>query len=148
MKTICESRDLNLIKAILSVPGVYDNLVYDGSPSLPNFVPDFRSSVWFILYDNSEITGLIKVDKLNSTLCYPHIFIFEKHRGPESVEWGKQVVKYMKEQYSATKAIALTPYNTAKRYAEKIGFQYIKVISKSLKKHGKLLDQYLLEMEL
>jgi len=103
--------------------------------------------LWFILYDNSETTGVIKLEYLNFSLWIPHIIIHKQHRGQDSEIWGKLVIQYMKDVYGVNKFLALTPYKNAKRYAEKVGFKYIHTVTKSFKKDGELLDQYLLEFK-
>lgn len=142
MKHIKETNNVLVIKSILYLENAYTNVCYDGSPSLKDFKPEGK---WFILYEDNDLAGIINVSPLNNVLWTPHIFIFEKYRHNESEEWGKQVADYMVKHYAAQKFIAMTPYETAKRYAEKVGFKYITTLTKSIKKNGRLLDQFILE---
>jgi hypothetical protein len=43
------------------------------------------------------------------------------------------------------KFMALTPYENAKKYAEKLGFVTKTILTNSIKKNGVLLNQYVLE---
>ncbi len=147
MRTVKELKlpeQSNLIKRILNIDNMYENIKYDDSPSLEEFTPN---GVWFILMDGSDVAGLITLEYINYVLWVPHIFIFKQYRGNGSEEWGIQTAKYMRNKYGAEKFLALTPYKSAKKYAEKMGFKYITTLTKSIKKKGKLLDQYLLERE-
>lgn len=146
MKYIQRTVDAQLIKDILSTDNIYDGLVYDGSPDFNEFQPNVKDNIWFILKENNNTCGLITLEYLNYVLWVPHIVIFEKYRGKDSITWGKQAASYMRYKCGAKRFLAMTPYINAKRYAEKMGFNYIATLPKSIKKNGKLLDQYMLEM--
>ena len=147
MKTIERTLDAEAIKKILSTDNLYDSLVFDGSPSLEDYVPDVVNKVSFILKEDTQIAGMIFLDYMNYVLWTPHIFIFEKFRGNGSEEWGKQVVKYMLDRCRPIKFLAFTPYNAAKAYAERVGFKNIAVLKNSVKKGGQILNQYMLELD-
>lgn len=142
MKTIQLATNKVTICDILATDNLYEELVYDGSPKLEDFNP---TGVWFCLKENEEIAGLIALQSLNNVMWIPHIYIFERFRGNNSEEWGIQVVEFMKEKYGTATFLALTPYKSAKQYAQKIGFKYIATLKQSVKKNGQLLDQYMLE---
>ena len=143
MRKIYPIHNVAEIKHILSIDNMYDSISYDGSPELKDFVP---SGVWFMLVDGSDIAGIINCIPLNNVLWSPHIFVLEQYRGKGSEEWGTQVADYMRKNYGAKKFLAFTPYVSAKKYAERIGFQYVTTLTSSIKKNGELLDQYLLEL--
>lgn len=144
MKTIHRTSDTQLIRSILEVENIYEKTAYDGSPKLKDFVP---KGIWFVLKDGQDIAGAITLKQLNNVLWIPHIFIFEQHRGNDSHKWGTQVAEFMRKNCGTKKFMAMTPYKTAKRYAEKMGFKMIATLTNSIKKDGELLDQYILELE-
>lgn len=139
MRRMFETVDPDFIKYVLK--NMYNDLVYDDSPSLEEFVPTGK---WFILVDGSDLAGIINVLPLNNVMYSCHIFIFEPYRGSGTEEWGIAVADYMKKNYGATTLLAITPYTAAKNYAERMGMKQIAVLPKSIKKNGKLLDQYML----
>ena len=147
MISIKQTKDINLIKSILKKDNVYDGLVYDNSPPIDKWTPDIMNTIWFALYDNQDLAGLIKLSYLNYVLWIPHVIIYKQFRGQGSEGWGKLAAQYMREVYGAKKFMAMTPYKNAKKYAEKIGFKHVHTLTKSIKKNGELLDQYILEME-
>jgi hypothetical protein len=144
MREIVPTRSKMTIKAALRIENAYEQIAYDGSPPLPDF--DVSKMIWFILLQDGYTAGIICLSPLNNVMWTPHIVIFKKYRGASSEEWGQLVAKHMKRYYGAKKFLALTPYATAKRYAEAVGFKQIGVLSKSIQKNGELLDQYIMEM--
>jgi RimJ/RimL family protein N-acetyltransferase len=134
--------DLINIKSILKED--YDLVTYDGCPDFQDFVPDTDNSIWFILKQDSYTTGLIKLESLNLITWIPHIIIKKEYRGAGSEQWGRLVAKYMKDRLKDVNFLIMTPYETARRYAERMGFKLIGILPKSMKKNGKLMDQYML----
>ena len=145
-REIIPIKDKYLIRSLLRLDNMYEQLAYDNSPDLDEFEIDIKNSVWFMLTADSYTSGLIKIDFLNNVLCTPHIYLFDNYRKNGSEEWGKQVATYMKEKFGVKKFIAFTPYENAKQYAERVGFKFKNMLTKSILKDGKLLDQYVLEL--
>ena len=134
--------DKTIIKSIIKKD--YDKVIFDGCPSYEDFKPDLNNSLWFILYKNQDVAGLIKLENLNLTTWIPHVVIKEGYRGKGSEQWGQLVVQYMKERIKDVNFLVMTPYENAKNYAERVGFNLIGVMPKSIKQNGELMDQYIL----
>lgn len=143
MKTIIQSYDTDLIKGILGRENIYDMLAYDGSPNLEHYV---LKGIWFLLVEDEMYAGAINLEQMNNVLWTPHIFIFRQYRGNGSEEWGKQVAEFMRTHCGAKRFLAFTPYESARIYAQKVGFTYIGCLKNSIQKNGQLLDQYMLEL--
>ncbi len=144
MKCIRQTTDVGYILATeINGKSIYENLAYDDSPSLQDYE---ITGIWFILYEDNKTAGFINLKELNNILWSPHIFIFEEYRRNGSEEWGKLVAQYMVKYFGAKKFLALTPYESAKKYAEKMGFKYVATLTSSIKKDGILMDQYILEL--
>jgi hypothetical protein len=126
----------------------YESLCYDGSISYEEYIPDTKSSLWFILLKGQEPTGFIRLDAMSNVMWNCHIYIKEQYRGKYSLIWGLQVIQVMKETFKAKKLLAITPYKNAVRYAENLGFSALGTLKNSIQKGGKLLNQYMLEKEL
>lgn len=122
----------------------YNTVIFDGCPSFEDFEPDTENSLWFILKQDIYTSGLIKLESLNLTTWIPHIVIKEQYRGKGSEQWGLLVVKYMKERIKDINFLVMTPYESAKKYAERMGFKLIGVMPNSVKKDGELMNQYIL----
>lgn len=143
MKLIVETKDAYLIKAILNADNLWDSFSYDGV-SFASWVPDL-SSIWLIMYEDHNIAGLFKGDRLGNRMLSVHVAILADYRGKDSKDWGKVAAKYVKDHHDITSLIALTPYDGAKKYAERAGFKFVKKLNNSILKNGELLDQYMLE---
>lgn len=148
MKSIVFCTSPLIIRAVLAQEGAYESLVYDNSPPIEEFYPDVKNKVWLLLQEGARTAGLIMLEPLNNVLWQPHIIIFEKYRGSGSENWGRLAAQYMKYTYRAQKLIALTPYLSAKHYAERMGFKYVGMLTQSIMKDGQLMDQYMLEHNL
>jgi RimJ/RimL family protein N-acetyltransferase len=122
----------------------YESVTYDGCPAFEDFEPDTENSLWFVLEQEEEVAGIIKLENMNLTTWIPHIVIFEQFRGNGSEHWGKQVIQYMKERIKDVNFLVLTPYESARNYAERVGFKFIGVLPDSIKRNGKLMNQYVL----
>ncbi len=142
MRYIECTSDVSTIKSIIKDD--YDLVTYDGCPSFEDFQPDIENSLWFLLKQNSTITGLIKLESLNLITWIPHIVIKQEYRGKGSEQWGLLVVKYMKERLKDVNFLVMTPYDSARNYAERMGFKNIGILPKSIKKNGELMNQYML----
>lgn len=125
----------------------YNTVIFDGCPSFEDFEPDLENSLWFILKQDSYTSGLIKLESLNFTTWIPHIVIKQEYRGKGSEQWGLLVVKYMKERIKDINFLVMTPYESAKKYAERMGFKLIGILPNSVKKDGELMNQYILSGE-
>ncbi len=141
-RTILPTCDINAIRAILGRDNIYDTMSYDDSPSLNEYAP---TGLWFVLFADKQIAGAINLEQLNNVMWQAHIAIYPEFRGHDSEEWGILAAQYIAER-GAKKILAITPYESAKRYAERVGFINVGVLSSSIRKNGKLLNQWLLEL--
>jgi RimJ/RimL family protein N-acetyltransferase len=142
MKTIEHIYNVDTIKAVIQP--YYDQVIYDGCPSYEDFCPCMDNCLWFILFQDDLIAGLIKLDSLNFVTWIPHIVIKEEFRGKGSEEWGIMVAQYMKDRLKNVNFLVMTPYVSAKKYAERMGFKYMGIMPNSIRKNGKTMDQYML----
>lgn len=145
MKTIELSLDIDDIKNSLEIDDSYNKTAYDNSAPLFDLV---LNGIWFILYQDNEKAGIINLKEISNVMWMSHIIIYEKYRKKGSEQWGIAVALYMNEKLGAKKILAITPYENAKKYAERMGMKQIGMLNKSIQKDGELLNQYILEMEL
>lgn len=127
----------------ITLSDFYTEIAYDGSPEFSQYVP---KGVWFVLFENNDIAGLINLEQMNNVMWNCHIMIYASHRGNGSEEWAKLVAQWAREHLEAEKFLAITPYEAAKKYAERAGFTNVGILSSSIRKNGKLLNQYVLEL--
>lgn len=134
--------NVSLIKEILK--DYYTDVIFDGCPNFEDFKPDLENSIWFLLKQDEEIVGIIRLENMNCVTWIPHIVIKPEYRGNGSKEWGIYVMQYMKDRLKDVRFLILTPVESAKRYAERLGFTLLGILPKSIKRNGKLMDQYIL----
>lgn len=120
----------------------YITLSYDGSGSYTNWKPD---GIWFILYQDGKQAGWINLVQNGNVMWQAHINIDEPYRKNNSEIWAIKVANFMSQELGARTILAITPYESAKKYAERAGFKYIATLKKSIRKNGELLDQFMLE---
>lgn len=142
MRSIQLTTNKSLIKEVIEEE--YDRVTYDGCPSFQDFEPEVENCLWFLLKYEGEIAGLIKLESMNYVTWIPHIIIKKNFRSNQSTEWGQLVMTYMRTRLKDVTFMALTPYEAAKDYAERLGFKLVGKLPKSIKKNGELMDQYIL----
>ena len=140
MKTIRQStpRELHLY-----LNDFYNSISYDGSPEFEHYTP---KGVWISLLQDGVVAGFINLEPLNNVMWNCHVMIYPSSRQHGSEKWGILAAEFMREHCGAKKFLALTPYITAKKYAEKIGFKHVHTLNESVQKNGILMDQFMLEM--
>ncbi len=143
MKSVLPCNDIELIKNILGQDNIYESLAYDGSPPLAQFNPQ---GIWVLLLEEEAIAGLINLEPINNIMWNSHVYIYPTFRGNSSEKWGQLTAQYMRKNIKNIKIVGFTPYIEAKKWAEKMGFKCIAVLNNSIKKNGKLLNQWLLEL--
>ena len=121
----------------------YEEIAYDGSPEFKDFIP---KGVWFTLYEDEAVAGFINLEPLNNVTWNCHVMLYATFRGNHSEQWGIQVAQVARERLGVKKFLAFTPYVTAKKYAERMGFKNIGILTASIQKNGILMDQYMLEL--
>lgn len=136
MKSVCLSDNPEEVRDILLDKDVWASGVFG----------DIPDGLWFVLRQDEITAGIINLRSINSVLWVPHIYIHKKYRGKGSEKWGKLVASYMIKKMGAKKFLVLTPHETAKRYAERVGFKYVGELKLSVELDGELLNQYMLEM--
>ena len=121
----------------------YDEISYDDSPPFKDYVP---VGIWFTLLQEEMVAGFINLEPMNNVMWNAHVMIYTKYRRNGSEEWAVLVAQWARQHLRAKKFLAITPYIAAKKYAERAGFVYVAMLTNSIKKNGKLMDQFMLEL--
>lgn len=104
------------------------------------------SGVWFRLLQDRNTAGVINLRAINNVTWVPHIFLFPEYRMNGSEKWGKLVARFMRKNLGAEKFLVFTPFRSARKYAERVGFKHVAVLEKSVLKDNELLDQVVMEL--
>lgn len=91
--------------------------------------------------------GLGIAQWLGLKLIMWHIGILKKHRGSDSIKYGKELFDYINDKDSEVKHIVIVPeYTPAVKFAERMGFEEKYRIKKSVLKDNKLYDRIFMEL--
>lgn len=101
---------------------------------------------YLLCQDGKEILGLFMLIPQTSVCVQAHVCLLPWARNERAIECYRQGIEWCWKNTGFQKVIGFTPgYNfAALRVAEAAGLERIGVITKSLKKFGKLQDQVIL----
>lgn len=138
--------DLNLVKAILSTAGLYEEIKDDGATSLD----PSTNSTYLVAYDDKEILGLIIYESINSITVHGHINILPKFWGKRMDEIAFKSFDWLKQNSRCQKIIAMIPeqcpqvLEASKRY----GFTEEGFLKNSILRKGILQGLHIVGREL
>jgi len=147
-----ETKDKKDILRILTDPWMYERIKDDLAPNLDVFKDQFTESTMI-----SDARYIISDDKLALYIIHPLnsiSWVIHTHVLPaahtNSINYSKQVLDYIFTSYNDIhKLIAIIPdiYMDVLKHCKKCGFLQEGMISKSILKDGKILDQVMLGLE-
>lgn len=138
--------NLDLVKRILTTPGLYEEIKEDGCLDIN---PDSHST-YLIAYEENEILGLIVYHSINSITVQGHINILPQYWGKRMDEVAFKSFEWLKENSTCQKIIAMIPeqcpqvLEASKRY----GFQEEGFLKNSILRKGILQGQHIVGREL
>ena len=143
------TRDMGLVKAIITVPEIYRHVTDDGAPRPEDFTPMDHPAIWYVLaWDEDECLGAWTFMPANSTCWEVHTCLLPSAymvKGRTAVA-GRQVIQWIWDNTPCQRIITNVPsYNRlALRFAERAGMVVMGVNVRSFMKNGELLDQIML----
>lgn len=146
---IIRATDPKGIKQLLEL----DNLGKDMWENQDFGEPLINDSLWYLPIlkttenGNQDIVGIGIAQWLGLKLIMWHIGILKKHRGPDSIKYGKELFDYINDKDPEIKHIVIVPeYTPAVKFAERMGFEEKYRIKKSVLKNNKLYDRIFMEL--
>ena len=116
----------------------------DGACPPEEYQPPCDEAIWYVLVkENDEVLGLFLIIPQTNVCAQVHTCLLPAGRNGKAVLIYRCGIAWLWENSGFEKLIGFTPsYNfAALRVAEQAGMQRVGVITKSLKKFGKLQDQ-------
>jgi len=146
---LVRTENADLVKRILTAPGLWDKITEDNSPAPEDFEPVIADSVYYLLaVRDKTIVGLFAVHPMTETTYIIHVNILPKFWGnrKENAQFGKMAVEWVWNNTEAHKLIATVPviYPHVLGYAQRCGFKREGMLRASYLKGGELHDQYVL----
>ncbi len=130
-----------LIKAIITHPGIYNDVSDDGAVDSKDYEPVIHDNIYYLLCD----AGIFIYMPINSITWEVHSCILPKFRG-KSLDSAKESVQWMFNNTDCKKIITHVPsFNErAYVYAKSAGLEDEGINKKSFLKDGKIYDQWVL----
>jgi hypothetical protein len=142
------TRDLELVRAILTWPSLYDWHSDDGSPAREDYDPPADESIWYILArDRETILGLWTLIRKNAVEYEVHMNLLPGHGYKRGRIAAKEAIRWVWANVPNCRRLAARVpafHRLAYKFAIDAGFELVGVDRKSFLKHGKLYDQAVL----
>lgn len=139
--------DYELVRRIITHPKIYRWMVSDDAvaPDEYRTVED-PAIIYLLCLEGANILGLFMLIPQTSACIQVHVCLLPWARNERAIECYREGLAWTWANTNFAKVIGFTPaYNfAALRVAERAGMERVGVITKSLKKFGKLQDQIVL----
>lgn len=142
--TFERTRDYELVRRIITHPKVYRWMVSDDAVSADEYrAVEDEAVIYLLCKEGAEPLGLFMLIPQTSVCVQVHVCLLPWARNGMAVECYRRGIAWLWDNTGFEKVIGFTPaYNfAALKTAEAAGLERIGVITKSLKKFGKLQDQ-------
>jgi len=128
-----------VIEAILMDEEIYDRIC--GDDRAPVKV-DVNEEAWILMVDE-DVVGVYCLHPLNRWTLGIHAHVLPAKRDRYSVETGKAALRWVLDNSDYQKIVAEVPevFPDVIAFTKKFGFQEEGVNRKSIKKHGKMVNQ-------
>jgi RimJ/RimL family protein N-acetyltransferase len=146
--TFERTRDLGLVRAILTDPTLYPYLTDDFSGPREEFRANDHPAIWYVLAlaDDGELLGLFSFCPENQICWSGHVAFFRGITPAVTRYVGEQIVKWLWENTCCLRLIASIPAcnRAAVKFARGMGLKAYGRNKASFMKGGKLWDQVLM----
>lgn len=141
---------IQIVNDIMNDPEVYESMAddYSGDTIGKNIGKMILGSpLHHLLHPSNGILFLITINSF--TLHEVHTMVKKANRGIEAVGHTRNAAMYHFANTSCEKIITHIPVfnKAAYRFARKVGMELIGMNTKSFKRNGQLIDQYILGLE-
>jgi len=148
MITIERTHDMSLVNRIVKHPKIWNSLTDDAQDKY--WYPlDDANIHWLLVLIECIPAGVFMVHRHNQICWEIHTAILPEYWGERAREAAKAVLKYLFTNTDCEKLITNVPETNkaALRYAKASGMKLFGTNTKSFKKNGVLMDQYMLGIE-
>lgn len=142
---IVECRNPQLIKDIITVPELWDNISEDDqNPDL--WEPDLTEAWLAAIDDKNEVIGFYNLHVRNSVTLQIHPMILPTRRGKWAYKTALQALKWVNEYTTFQKVVCEIPviYPHVKMFAMQCGMVKEGINRRSFLKYGKIHDMWVL----
>lgn len=143
------TRDMDIVRKILTHPAIYRHISDDFSPSADQYEPPEHESILHMLaLDGDEVLGLWVFIPKNEICLEVHTNLLPNAYGERSLIAAKEMAEWIWKHTSCERIITDVPdFNRhAFKFAKRAGMSEFGCNPKSFKKDGKLWDVHMLGM--
>ncbi len=137
------TRDMEMVRTIMTHPKIWPYISDDGSPSVETFQPVDSEYVCYLLcFDSDEILGLWMFVQTNAVLLEVHTCLLPKHGFARSREAAKKAAEWIWENTTCQRIWTQVPKNNriALNFAKAAGMEECGIQPQCFLKDGKLQD--------
>lgn len=138
------TRDYALVASILTHPEIYPYLISDGAPSRDEFTPGRGEHLWYVLaFDGDDFLGLFFCVPLNAVTWELHTCLLPGSARRHAIAVYREGLAWLWANSPCRKAVGFIPEDNGRALAVALrgGLTKIGVLTKSIQKGGRLLDQ-------
>lgn len=145
MITVKRTYDKEAIRAIVTNPDIWQCVAEDGS-TFSDFDPDVNNECWLMMEIDGVKIAVYNLHAINSATVQIHAHVLQQYRKDYSKETGNLAIKYILDNTDYQKVVAFVPviYENVKNFTQLFGFVVEGILTKSIKKNGILVDQWIL----
>lgn len=138
------------ITSVITHPDIWERLVSDHSPAKEQWRPNLNDSVIALAGRIPELIGIATYIKSSPIVYRAHFQVLPEYRKEYALDFALSSVEWMKENTSAEKLVAEIPeyHPNVIGFAHKTGFVVEGINTQSIKKDGKLYNQFYMGLEL
>jgi RimJ/RimL family protein N-acetyltransferase len=147
---IKRTRNMDLVKNIITDSSIYKYLMPDNNISVEDFYPVDNDLFYYLLIiEKDNIAGIIFLSPLNNIMYQSHNALFPEFYG-KGVEYCTKALKYIKDNTNIRKLLAfiIEDNKLAKNMLLKCGFKELPMIKNCIKINNKITNEYLMEYDL
>ena len=137
--------DVDVVRAILTHPAIYDRISEDGTLPREDYIPDLIGAAFVIGIVGADPIGLMIYNPISGIVWECHVQVLPEYRKEYASEFFKKALGWAFDM-GCRKIIAQIPflYPDVKKFALKHGFEVEGVNRKSYLKNNVLHDQWYL----
>jgi len=140
---VFECYDVDIVRAILTHPDIYDRIAEDGTAAAKDYYPDMTDGVYLVGADGDDLVGLMAYEPINGVTWECHVQVLPKHRKTLADEFAQTALRWAFDM-GCEKIVAQIPvlYPNVRDFGIKHGFEVEGINRKSYMKNGQLYDQW------
>lgn len=142
-----ETRDLSLVKSVITDPGVWPFVSDDDSPAIGKYWPS-ETVTYVIVKTNDDrlVLGLFALAPISKVMVEVHTCLLPEVSGKDKLKAALLLIKWVWENTEFHRLITCVPaYNRAALwFSKKVGLIEYGLNRKSIMKNGALQDTHLL----